>query len=249
MAAKAHISTGWKVRVGAMAFLITGMSIWFLMDGFVGYPAQREIYDEYAVFVEQNKNMPQEAFIEAWNKYANEKKLPAITRDPKELEGYNKTDGSILTQKLLGFGTLPLAALTIWYFLGLFKKWIATEEDGVYTNRGSVGWDQIEKLDKTRWPKKGIAFLLYKQGENAGRLRIDDFWYDRDPTDKIMREIEDKLSDEQITGDIRETERDKRKAEKKAAEEAAAKDKGDAAKEESKDESTEKEAATTATDA
>ena len=169
MAAKAHISTGWKVRVGAMAFLITGMSIWFLMDGFVGYPAKQEIHRKFVDFKLSRTNMDEATLTEAWNKHATEYGSGTIARNPKELDTdgpYDISDGSILLQKLLGFGTLPLAALTIWYFLGLFKKWIATEEDGVYTNRGSVGWDQIEKLDKTRWPKKG------KIGRASRRERV-----------------------------------------------------------------------------
>lgn len=228
MAAKAKISTGWKVRVGAMGILLAGMSGWFLMDGFVGYPAQEVIYLKYVTFVDENKALSESdlpAFIEKWNKKATAEGLPPITRDPKALEHYHKEPGSILTQKILGFAALPVALIVLFKFLSLFKMWIATEEDGVHTHKGErIAWDTIEKLDKTRWPRKGISFLHYKGGDVPGRLRIDDFWYDREPTDQIIRDIESHLTDEQIIGDIRETERDKRKAEKKAAEEAATKE-------------------------
>ncbi|MEX2212528.1 MAG: hypothetical protein WD768_00275 [Phycisphaeraceae bacterium] len=225
MAAKAHMSTGWKVRVGAMAFLIAGMSGWFLLDGFSGYPGKQKIHAQFMDFKAKHQGMDETKFIEAWNKHATEEGLPTLERDIKLLDkegDYDVSDSSIMWQKILGFGTLPLAIVVISMFAGLYKKWIASEEDGIRNEKGlHIAWDQIVKLDKTRWPKKGISFLLYKQGETEGRLRIDDFWFERDPTDTIVRDIEAHLTDEQIIGDIRETERDKRKAEKKAAEEAA----------------------------
>src|SRR5213075_743300 len=46
----------------------------------------------------------------------------------------------------------------------------------------------IRKIDKGLWDRKGIAYIEYETGEPPvrGRFKLDDFVYDRGPTDQIM---------------------------------------------------------------
>jgi hypothetical protein len=50
----------------------------------------------------------------------------------------------------------------------------------------------IRKIDKALWDRKGIATIEYEldQPPSRGRFKLDDFVYDRGPTDQIMDRIE-----------------------------------------------------------
>jgi len=50
----------------------------------------------------------------------------------------------------------------------------------------------IRKIDKALWDRKGIAAIEYEldQPPTRGRFKLDDFVYDRGPTDQIMERIE-----------------------------------------------------------
>lgn len=225
MAAQAKISTGWRVRLGAISILFLFMALYFLYDGFIGYPGQRDIYIRWVAFRDStdNEGKPESEIREAWNAMAVKEGLPEIKDDPEPLKDYNKTDGDILTQKIIGFGLLPIALLFCWAWFKTFNRWIASDEKGISTNGGQTApWEAVCKLDKTRWPKKGIAFVHYKENELELRILLDDFKFDRKATEQIVREIEQRLTDEQIVGDIRETQRDKRRQEKEVADKAAA---------------------------
>jgi hypothetical protein len=49
----------------------------------------------------------------------------------------------------------------------------------------------IRKIDRARWDRKGIAYIEYQlPGESkTGRLKLDDFIYQREPTDQIYEQI------------------------------------------------------------
>jgi hypothetical protein len=94
-----------------------------------------------------------------------------------------------------GFGIgLPILSLALlgWVF---------------YNSRGSYQFDgqtlsvpghppvpvkSIVKVDRDKWDRKGIAYLHYQASGSAklGVIRIDDFIYDRVPTDEIFKQIE-----------------------------------------------------------
>jgi hypothetical protein len=51
----------------------------------------------------------------------------------------------------------------------------------------------IRRIDKRLWDRKGIAFIDYDldgSGGAGGRLKLDDFVYERKPTDEIYERIE-----------------------------------------------------------
>ena len=52
----------------------------------------------------------------------------------------------------------------------------------------------ITQIDKSKWDRKGIAKLDYELATGQkGTVTLDDFVYDRPPTDRILEEIEAKL--------------------------------------------------------
>ena len=216
MAIKAKISVGWKVRLGGMAVLFLGYAGWFLMDGFVGYPRQHEIHKEFLAFEKDHAGLDEAKLSEKWDTDVADKKGYPHYKEAK------KEPGSILTQKIIGFSLIPVGLFGAWSFMAALKRWVAAEDDGIRDSDGQFApWASITKLDKKLWPKKGIAWVLYDESGITKRILLDDFKFDRTPTEQIVRAVEEKLTDAQIEGDIRETERDKRKAEKAAAEKAA----------------------------
>jgi len=56
----------------------------------------------------------------------------------------------------------------------------------------SVPVQSIVKIDRSRWDRKGIAYLHYQVAGTSklGAIRLDDFIYDRVPTDEIFKHIE-----------------------------------------------------------
>ncbi len=220
MTVKAPISTGWRVRLGGMAVMFVGFCLFFLYDGFVGYPNQQKLYLQFAAFKAEQTGKSEIEIFDLWDKHAQEHGLPPAGKDGKDITGMEKTPGSILTQKIFGFGMIPFSIMIVYAWIGTFSRWVAVDEQGVTTSGGQKApWDSVTKLDKLRWPKKGIAFVHYQDADKQipQKILLDDFKFDRVATEQIVRAVELHLKDEQIVGDMREVERDRRKAEKAAA--------------------------------
>ena len=47
----------------------------------------------------------------------------------------------------------------------------------------------ITAIDKRQWDRKGIAYVDYEVNGTHGRLKLDDFVYEREPTDRIYDAI------------------------------------------------------------
>lgn len=218
MATTAQCSTGWRVRLGIIAVMSVFMTAFFLYDGFIGYPDSQKLYEKFKAFQESHEDLGEAELLKQWNAHAAQNQLP-VENKVKKLLDLEKTDSDIRTQRILGFILVPLSFMVCLSFMRWLKQTVTCDDSGVSNSKGqTASWESMVKLDKTRWPKKGIAYLHFKEGDVEQRMLIDDFKYERDPTEQIVRAIEAKLEDAQIVGDIRETERDKRRAEKKAAE-------------------------------
>jgi hypothetical protein len=101
------------------------------------------------------------------------------------------SDMDLLFQKAL-MVILPIAGV------GLLA-WCLRRSRGVYRLEGTtlnvpghppVELTSITTINKKNWDRKGLAYLSYEQGGTAGTIRIDDFAYQRGPTDEIFNRIE-----------------------------------------------------------
>ncbi len=141
------------------------MGGWFLYDGFVRYPQQNHDYD--------------------------------IIIKTGQVPSYQKhTNMDIALQKLLGVA-LPILG-------GGLLAWWLYRSRGSFTLSGTslrlpssetVNLDQIRKVDKRLWDRKGIAVIEY---ESAGSKEprtfvLDDFVYEAQPVRDILKAIEDHL--------------------------------------------------------
>jgi hypothetical protein len=82
----------------------------------------------------------------------------------------------------------------------LFLVWVFYVSRGEYRFDGtaiqapghvSVSIKAIRKIDRDKWDRKGIAYLHYQVPGSAklGILKLDDFIYDRRPTDAIFEQV------------------------------------------------------------
>lgn len=158
--------TYYRVTRYLFSALLLGMGGWFAYDGFVTYPRHNELH---LLHVRDPAN------------------------HPKDYPTHNAA--SIRLQKILGF-TLPVAGV------GLLA-WTLYNSRGAYRLAGDVlsvpshpdvPLSAITEIDKSKWDRKGIARLSYALPDGRrGRLTLDDFVYDRPPTDRILETIETRL--------------------------------------------------------
>jgi hypothetical protein len=124
---------------------------------------------------------------DGWVGYPREQALHQ--QNPKA--GVPHSDTDILLQKVLGCTLPPLGLL----FLG----WTLHNSRGAYRmtadvlsvpGHPDVPMEAVRAIDKSNWDRKGIAYVDYEVGGQVGRLKLDDFVYDRGPTDRIMDRVQ-----------------------------------------------------------
>ena len=110
--------------------------------------------------------------------------------------GAPRSETDIRLQRVLG-SLLPPAGIA-------FLIWTLYQSRGAYRLRGDVlsvpghpviPLDAIRAMDKSKWDRKGIATVQYELTPGRpGWLVLDDFVYDRPPTDRIVERIEAHLA-------------------------------------------------------
>ena len=165
----ARAATYYRVTRYIFSLVLLVMGAWFAYDGYVNWPRQ------------------------------NEQHLRHV-RDPVTYpdDAPSRDSASIALQKFLGV-TLPVAGI------GLLA-WTLYSSRGAYRLAGDVlrvpghpdvPLSGITQIDKSKWDRKGIAKLDYELPTGQkGRLTLDDFVYDRPPTDTIVKRIEAHLAPE-----------------------------------------------------
>jgi hypothetical protein len=170
--------------IGAVCF---GFSLWSLYDGEYGYPRQRERALKYQEIKESGGG------IADWEDFAKSQGWPT------ELPGEPKTEGEIQFQFIMA-GIAAL--LAVWCFTIVWRargRWIELAGNKLTSSWGqSVNLPDVISINKKQWQKKGIARIHYQDGARRGRFVIDDFKYKREPTDKILREIESRVGTHKI---------------------------------------------------
>jgi len=131
-----------------------------------------------------------------------------------------KTHTDIILNQILGVSLPPMGVIVIAWALynsrGQYRL-----ENGVLTVPGHppIPLEKIQSVNRESWDRKGIALIEYDltQAPTAGKstgpvayqgatrgprdsFRLDDFVYERDPTDKIFKAIEESLIKSASTG-------------------------------------------------
>ena len=165
-----------------MCAILVGAGLWFAYDGWVGWPKHNRKVAEVKRRIDEADR-------------AGDTPGAAAARAELGKMSKEKSSSDILLQKILGVSLPPLG-------IGLLA-WALYASRGAYRLTGRtlhvpghppVTFDQITRIDKRLWDRKGIAYLDYEGSSN--RIKLDDFVYDRKPTDQIFERIEKELAPE-----------------------------------------------------
>jgi hypothetical protein len=166
----------------ALASIIFGL--WFAYDGYIGWPKHNvEVRNVKKAIGDAEAKNDAEAARQA------KAKLGSMRAE------YTETD--ILIQKLLAY-TLPVAGLLygIWTLIATRGQLHLQGKLLRIPGAGSIPFEDIRRIDKRRWDRKGIALVHYET-HHPRRTRIfklDDFAYARKPTGEILARIEEHLA-------------------------------------------------------
>jgi hypothetical protein len=187
---RANISKGYLLRVAAIAFLCVGGALWFFYDGAITYPAQRERGLAF-------QKLEEEGRIEEWPELAKQNDWPTTKPDKP------KTEAEIMAQFVLGALITPFAVLYVVILIRHLGRWVEADDEGLTTSAGKrVAYDDIVSLAKKKWDAKGIAYAHYERDGRKGRVLLDDWKFDTEPTREILRKIESQIPEDRITGGL-----------------------------------------------
>lgn len=192
MSVRASISKGYIWRPGLIGLAALGACGWFAYDGFVKYPHQQQMWQAHNQIFEEHKKRqelydPNEAAAE-WQEMAAAKGWP--TKNP---EGKSGTD--ILTQKAIAGITGPIGLFFCVVFVTSRGRWVQADDQGLTTSAGKrSSYESITSLDKSRWQSKGIAVVHYSSDGQTGRIVLDDWKFEREPTKQILQIVEDRTA-------------------------------------------------------
>ncbi len=176
-----------------MTLILVGMGLWFGYDGFKHWPEENRKYAALETLkIEARRRgdlVHEQQFIQQQTAYKTH------------------SDTDILLQKILCFVLPPLGFVVL--LRALHNSRGEYRLDGQILNvpgHPPVPFEYITELDRHLWDRKGIAFVNYDLGNGQqGRLRLDDFVYDRDPTDEIFNRVEAYVAPQAAQPDANET--------------------------------------------
>jgi hypothetical protein len=156
-----------------MAALTVVMGFWFGYDGFVRWPAEDLTIEK----------------LKAQLVNADDATAARLKTELKDHS--NHTDTDIRLQRILAFALPPLGiCLLAWALYNSRGEYRLAEETLYVPGHPPVPLAAIRELDQSLWDRKGIARVAYELSDGrSGRATIDDFVYDRLPTDKIYDRI------------------------------------------------------------
>lgn len=162
-----------------MVVLLLAAAGWFAYDGWKGWPAENE------------RHRQNNAALDAAKKAGDEAKMTALNKDPYTTMKEH-SDSDIQLQRRLAMA-LPLAAagFLIWALYNSRGAYKLTGDTLEIPGHPPVKLDEIQEIDKEKWDRKGIAYLTYRTAAGeSGQIRLDDFIYEREPTDQIFERVE-----------------------------------------------------------
>lgn len=175
----ARPSLEYRLKRYLIVVMLVGMGAWFGYDGFVNWPRENARIDQL------------KKDIEAARKANNESKVSALDAELGNLKHHSDLD--IFWQRALLFSLPPAGLLVlVWALYNSRGKYRLNDEILTVPGHPPVPLDTIRSIDKTDWDRKGIAYIHYELPNGAkGAARLDDFVYERTPTDDIFKRIEE----------------------------------------------------------
>lgn len=189
MSVEARVNPNWRLKWTLMALAMLGYTGLCFYDGLVAYPAHdRRVAKsrEYKVLTDEKKglwNWRSEQSTREWVEYA--KSQGWSEDDP----GDPYSDKDYFAQWWQPALCIPGALAALSMVLVVSRQRLIADETGLTgTNGRKVAYDSIMSIDKARWDSKGIAMVHWSEGEQKGKIKIDD-WVFLDG-EKVLEEVE-----------------------------------------------------------
>jgi len=195
MTIRAESDPRYSRRFLLMGLAAIAFALWFLYDGAITYPNQRERALAYHELESDSQGEDPIVFRDKWHEMANTNGWPTA------YPGEPKTEGEITMQFVMA-GIVSVVALGLLSIpLRARGRWLEASEKGITSSWGqSFDFDQVLELNKRQWRSKGIAKVTYHDGRRKRRFVIDDYKFDRYSTDAILYELEQHIDPAIITG-------------------------------------------------
>ncbi|MDB5297040.1 MAG: hypothetical protein JWO31_3023 [Phycisphaerales bacterium] len=169
--------------------LIVVAGLYFLYDGYVGYPKENARYDALTAQVDAARAR-------------GDAKGEADAVEARKAGKAKHSDLDIQIQKTLGYVLPPLGLLAFAFFYRQSRGRYRLADDVLHApGHPPVPLDAIRTIDKTRWDRKGIAYLGYELDAptpagrvTRGTVKLDDALYQQGPTTAILKSIEAKVA-------------------------------------------------------
>lgn len=176
MPAEARIMKTWIQQKGLIPVFLLGFSMWFLWDGFIGYPRSNARWDAHESLKDKSGE---------WEKYAASRgwttEPPHRRFEKKDLAGQYICAGVA--------GAIGIFSLIFW--LRARKMVIRSDADAVFTPSGKrVPYGSITQIDRRKWKSKGLATVFYSLDGAKGRFVLDDAKYEPTALDAILEDIQ-----------------------------------------------------------
>lgn len=147
--------------------------------------------------IDHQVDLEQEAKMVKWRAAAKENGWSPKT-PKKEIKVKSAKEFIWFNYGLLTLCWLIALPCLIWC-LRTRGNWIESTQNGLRNSSGQeLTLDQITKVDKARWDKKGIAVVHYTNEQGASTFVIDDLKFQRAATDEIMAWVEQNIDAELV---------------------------------------------------
>jgi hypothetical protein len=159
-----------RMKRYVIVLMLVGMGLWFCYDGFYNWPNEKR----EAEALEKSQLIP--------------------SHKPH-------SDNDIFANQLLGVALPPLGLLALaWFLYGSRGEYRLSGQTLHVPGHPPIAVDAITQIDKSKWERKGVATLRYQPaggGSSERQFRLDDYVYERDPTDLILKRLEAGLFSEE----------------------------------------------------